>query len=581
MKLRFALRNKIVNEFTGAPEANKIMAPTQDQSSMLAITAAPHEDEVLLSESQALIEPHGDGGWEAACKEYEKLLSESYETRDELQKELNSIKNRNTDLERQMKAHKRSLKLVAGKRVQDRHAILEWKRKMETANSSPPLPSSDAGTTSDTREVINPAPLENLSDSQLNQECIRKRRKITDGTTEEITEPTAMTSPLEDSHNPYEPTQGQESVGLFVSTMQEEDQNVPYEFAKPKNMMSSLVHAPRITDTLAEKYESLDMEARGIPNLISSPVFSSSSPEPPNSRLELISKENEGDEIDLRKIKKEKLDEDDDDVQVVGTTTLTNREELIEAKLRATGFVVSDYSQVNPSVVPTNALKSSPPLVTAAVPSSGEATSSPVSSDTGNIAEHADEVNNSNRNAGFSLETPPKSVTRRSSSKYPTVDFADIDEELRIRQKSLDGGVMTNMAGDFESDSVQGSANRKRSKRKSVLIRVPTPQSVMSSGGPGIGLLNEPNNGGNGGGKGTNRRMDEWLELGSHHRGINTNIGNNALPPSTPTRSKNRESPTVSAGATATSAAGLFRAKKAALGQSVQELNNYEELFNL
>lgn len=494
VKLKFALRNKIVNDVIDAPT-----------STALAVVE-PAEGEALLSESQALIEPQAEGGWEGECKEYEKLLLESYETRDAFKKELKALKIRNNELEKENRAYKRSLDAIARKRVEDRQAIEQWKQKMQQRDSSPveihEHPKSDPPMIEGKRKR-----------PKLDEEADSKSAKVSFSST--IT-----------SHS----TQDQATPDLFVGRRHASEEPTQFDkkaasslesiFLLPENMalLESLAEDTRLREMEAEKTRIRDMEARGIPNLISSPVFSSSPPGHTQGKKLAI---------EPLKIKEEDVEEIEI-LETVHGSKNKNHETF-------GGFVVSEYTQL-----PEDSTQNSLPLalITKGPELSSEATetSSPV---------HEKALPSSSTSDQIQLETP-KSVNRRSSSKFPRVDFAEIDDNLRLPRQSADPSLyMPSADGD--------SVSKKRSKRKSVLVHLPTPQSAAQ------GISAE---------QAQAKFMEGWLSRGNNSSGAssssrNSNSARKAVD-NTPTRRSSN--------------GGLLRAKKAAISESIREFNTRKEL---
>lgn len=492
VKLRFALRSKIVNDVIDAPS-----------STALAVVE-PAEDEALLSESQALIEPQAEGGWEGECKEYEKLLLESYETRDAFKKELKALKIRNNELEKENRAYKRSLDAIARKRVEDRQAIEQWKQKMEQQRDSSPA-------------EIQEHP---KSDPPSMIEGKRKRQKL-----DEAQDNSAMKTSFSSTITSHSiSTEDQATPDLFVGRRHASEEPTQFEkksssslesiFLLPENMalLESLAEDTRLRELETEKNRIRDMEARGIPNLVSSPVFSSSPPGRAQIKKEAFQP------VQIK-------EEDDEEIQILETlhgSKSKNRETV-------GGFVVSEYTQP-----PEDNLQSSLPLalITKATKIISDATES-----SSPVQETA--LPPGNTSDPIQLETP-KSVNRRSRSKFPRVDFAEIDDNLRLPRQSAGPTLyMPSVDGD--------SASKKRSKRKSVLVHVPTPQSVL----PGASAD-----------KAQARFMEEWLSKGGNGVGSSTSARKGV--DNTPTRRSSN--------------GGLLRAKKATISDSIREFNTRKEL---
>lgn len=527
MKLKFALRTKIVNDFGDAPST----------STELAVA---NPEQALLSESQALIEPQVD--WKEECKLYEKRLMESFEIRDAMKKELKELKvlkRKNAELEKENRAYKRSLDAIARKRVEDRKAIEKWKKKIAERTGDAALSSDGLATTSDTKPA----------DSQKPS---KKRRKTlveddSDSSDVQVTypEPTREQDFRSDNLlSTFQSETNNDSADIFVGGRHPSEEPTQYEFAKPK-LLSSIQTSLSLQDpdSPAKKQESWNIEARGIPNLISSPVFSHSSQLEERTKIKAENSDN------FIQPKNENEEPSNDEFQVLAAAPTHSVQESSLNDLRATGFV--KYSQ---DAEEPHKITSSPPLARyTGVPettSSGESTSS-----SSPLREVLD-VTPTNTNDQLVPETPQ--TERRNSSKFPRVDFAEIDDDLRAPRPN--GLAKPYLNGDGDS----GSNKKRRGKSKSVLIHIPTPQSEGGAGSR-TGIFNENDEVS----KSKPRFMDKWLEGGNNGivQDSNGQQSGSTITQGTPTKRTNN--------------LGLLKARKAAFTLSVKELQSDEELLEL
>lgn len=487
VKLKYALRNKIVNDLDGV------------SSTRSGPTGTHEEGKALLSESQALIEPEKADGWEAEYKVYEKRLYESYETQTALRKEIQVLKKRNAELEKEKRAFRKCLDILANKRVEDRKIIGKWQKKIEADKGHEVAIASDGLASTSEAEPMDDNPVDDGSESDKNENDLstpRKRHK-SHGNTETVDQ-NLLTSSVDGTMVKARPqssalTYNHESnEDLFVGRRHPSEEPTQYQFEKPRAIMP----IPEPIDTPAKKVESWNVESRGIPNLISSPVFDSS---PPGEKRVKVKKERSR----TTKVKKEDIDEE---VQVLSSSRVESLNEL-----GPTGFI--KYTQ-EPET--RGNIESSPPLVPV---SNNNASTAPSSDDVSPLPEVL-EVRSTKENEK-ALATPTH--TKRSSARFHKVDFAEIDDDLRAPKQPFS-------RRDVE-DAV--SSRTGRGKNKSILIHVPTPQSAQgTSKSHKSGADNNKKRVGS---------LDNWIES-ANTSGSNTNKQASSSAQDTPTRNKKKSS---------------------------------------
>lgn len=507
---------------------------------------APLQDnEVLLSEALALVRPQEKTDWELKYRENEKLLRESEKEQQHMKRELKALRNKIPVLEHQNKVYDDIFDRFADKRVEDKARVAEWHRKCEAMIEqwswiSKQLEGSEF-------EGMFQMPIANESEEapapkRYNEGRMRKRPKL------ELEENTMIRYVSPGSNNIPDITQDSDALPLFKGIRHASEEPTPHEFAKPNDLPEFPLRPPRVEDTPSEKQASLDMEARGIPNLVSSPTFSSS-----QSFTDLKTRVRSETDEDVTFIKDEMLEDAGFEVLDINPVNAKSANEL------ASEFDVSDGS-----FPPTR--KSNPDLEISLpsvyIPSAQANERSGPSSDdvtcSSPALEMPDVVLDTEAEIHPILETP-KSMKRRSS-KFHGVSFSEIDHELRMRQHNhLES--LNFAGGDADSDSnrrvVLGTRGR-NNKRKNVLIHVPSPQSVVSdskseSNPGGIVVKKEDTEGG--AGKGYSSTLMNWLKGG-------TKISD------TPTRKSN-------------SSTGLLRAKKATLSERMRQYGTKAEKIEL
>lgn len=229
-----------------------------------------------------------------------RLLAEAFDSKMQLERELSRERRRNNELEKMNRAYQKSIDELARKRAEDRRIIEKWRQRLEELQEKNEIYENTS---------VND---ESLDISGLKRKRIAniQPRKITQNRYDENLFVETALSPSDYCEQAELDQDLEEAVSGKQTKLNDEkvEDSERIEFTKPPSVVNSNVAAATSVFDLPNQLhaDSLDMEARGIPNLISSPMFSSS---PNKSKL--------GDLSAPTKIKQEEIDNDENEIEEI------------------------------------------------------------------------------------------------------------------------------------------------------------------------------------------------------------------------------------------------------------------------
>lgn len=195
-----------------------------------------------------------------------RLLANAFDAKVQLERELARERRRNSELEKMNRAYQKSINELARKRAEDRHIIETWRQKLEGLKETDELEENFL------EEEDHDAP----ASSALKRRRIEstRARKIMRNDTNLFVETAPSNSDPREKEN-----LGESAIRMLSKSEEEEGEtSEKVGFAKPASIVNpTTAPSTSVFDMPNQLHtDSLDMEARGIPNLVSSPVFSSS-----------------------------------------------------------------------------------------------------------------------------------------------------------------------------------------------------------------------------------------------------------------------------------------------------------------